>query len=126
MPRVLGQQVAVGVHRFGREPGGLERGQPLIHQRLCDDRDRRRRRISDALADGEVQVVDVFGELLFERVRHHLLQLGAGLDGDLGLREQHIGARHEHAHATPACAHRGQRRAGRFAGRRSCCRANPR
>jgi len=42
-----------------------------------------------------VQVVDVLGNELFERIRNDLLKLYAGLDRDVGLRPQDVGGRHQ-------------------------------
>ncbi len=91
-----------------------------------DDRDRRRRRVPDALADGEMQLVDVFRKLLFERVRHDLLQLGPGLGGQLRLGQQHVRAGHDHAHVAPGGTLCGQLAAARSAGRKGRCRVRRR
>ncbi len=85
LARVLRQQVAVGIHDVGLDAAGAQLRQPFVHQRARHHRDGYPAGLRGALADGEVQIVDVVGEVLLERVGHQLLQLGAGFpDGTSG------------------------------------------
>ena len=58
------------------DAGGLELGDPGGERRPGDDRDRRRA-AGAAPADREVQVIDVFGQLLFQRKRDRARELRA-------------------------------------------------
>jgi hypothetical protein len=49
-----------------------------------------------APADRKIQVIDVFGELFFERKRHRTRELGAAAGRKVRLCEQHLGRRREH------------------------------
>ncbi len=105
---VLGQQVAVGVQRIGGDAVGGERGDPLVQEHACDHRHAGARGLPDAPADSEVQIVDVIGEMLLERVRHQLRKLDTGLGRQLGLGEQHVSAGHQGAHAPAGNARGGE------------------
>ena len=106
LSRVLGQQVAVGVQRTRGDAGGAERREPLVQEHAGDHRHARARGLPDPPPDGEVQIVDVIGQVFFERVGHQLRKLGTGLGRQLGLCEQHVGAWHQGDHA-PAAGARG-------------------
>ncbi len=108
----------------GSMPPRAQRRQPLIHERARHHRNRCARGLRGALADGEVQLIDVIGEVLFEGVGHQLLQLGAGPDGHFRLGEQHIRARGPaRTRAAPRCA-APRATAVRSAGAPSACRAH--
>ena len=89
--------------------GDREQRQPCVHARVRDGGDRRAgTRI--AFADREVQIFDIGREMLFERERHDLRELGAALQRQHRLGEQHVGAGHEHDDfATGGCARRRDR-----------------
>ena len=50
-----------------------------------------------ALADGEVQLAHVGGDLLFEGERNGLQDACGPAHRDVGARQEHVGARHQHA-----------------------------
>jgi hypothetical protein len=67
-----------------------------------------------------MQLLDVLGQMLLERIRHELLQLGSGLHRHFRLREQHLCAADQHGHTTSRSTRGGerQRSALRWAERR--------
>ena len=48
-----------------------------------------------------MQIINILGELLLERIGHHLGELRAGFHRQFRFGQQHIGAGHEHAYAPP-------------------------
>ena len=99
MARVLGQHVAVGVQRIRLDAVGAQGGEPVIQQRAGHHRDAHARGLGGAPRDGEVQRVDVIGEVFLERVGDQRLHLHPAARGQVRLRQQHVRAGHQHAHA---------------------------
>ena len=88
------QQRRIRIDGIGAEPGGREFGQPAIEQRTRDDIDGRPAIVA-AHAEREMQRLDIFGELLLERERHGLQQLGAGASRQVGVERDHLRTRHD-------------------------------
>ena len=95
-------QRGFGVSRVRADARGLPHRLPAFEGRTSDDRDGHGARRRIAMADGEVQVFEIGGEVLFERERHCLRDAGRSADRrQVGTGECDIGGRQDH-HSTAA------------------------
>jgi hypothetical protein len=93
LPRHGGHQLRLAVDSLGLQSCGAQLGEPAIDARMFDHRDLNPAGFGGAGADGEVQILDLVGDTLFERKGNDLCELGRILGRRVALGDEYLAGR---------------------------------
>jgi len=99
LPRHRRQQRCFRVDSLRRDAGGTQFRQPGVDARARHDQHRHAAGLRRTFADGEMQVLDLVGDALFEREGNHLRELGGAPGGRVAVGQQHVRRRYDHRDA---------------------------